>query len=98
MLLKKQRTHLRNHISLETRIAMSLQRLDIANRQCGLGEVYGVVKCTISMIERQFYKMVKLHLYGIFIQIPNEARFRILRRDSEKLHNMLEPLIDCAFE
>lgn len=50
--------------------------------------MYGVAKCTISGIVREFCKMVRLHLQKIFVQIPNENRFRVLARDFERLHNI----------
>jgi len=53
-----------------------------------VGEVYGVAECTISGIVREFCKMVRLHLQKIFIQVPNENRFRVLAKEFERLHNI----------
>ena len=55
-----------------------------------VGEVHGVVKCSILGIVREFCKMVsRLHLQKIFIQIPYENRLRVLAKEFESLHNIL---------
>ena len=86
--LKKQKTRLRTPIPVEDRIAMSLARLGTGDGLRVIGEVYGVAESTISIIVRDFCKMVRLHLQKIFIQIPNEDKFRVLARDFERLHNI----------
>jgi hypothetical protein len=53
-----------------------------------VGEVYGVVECTILGIVKEFCKMIRLHLQKIFIQIPNENRLRILAKEFERLNNI----------
>ena len=46
--LQRKNTRLRETISVESRVVMSLQRLGIGNTLCIAGEVYGVVEGTIS--------------------------------------------------
>ena len=45
---------MREKISVESRIAMSLQRLGTGNTLCTVGEVYRVAESTISKIVRIF--------------------------------------------
>ena len=70
-------THLRKTISVESRIAMSLQRFGTGNTLYTIGEVYGVAENIISEIVRVFCKLVRVHLQGIFVQFPSPARFRV---------------------
>ena len=56
---------------------MSLARLGIGDGMRMVGEVYWVAECTISRIVREFCKIVRLHLQKIFIQVPNENKFRV---------------------
>ena len=67
---------------------MSLQRLEIGNTLCTVGEVYGVVESTISEIVRIFCKLVRVHLQGTFVQFPSPALFRILAQEFEALHEI----------
>ena len=53
-----------------------------------IGEVYGVAEYTISIIVRDFCIMVRLHLQKIFIQVPNENKFRVSTKEFERLHNI----------
>ena len=48
--LQRKNTQMRETISVESRIAMSLQRLGTGNTLCTVGEVYGVAESTISEI------------------------------------------------
>jgi hypothetical protein len=75
-------------ISVESRIAMSLQRLGIGNTLCTVGEVYGVAESTISEIIRNFYRLVGIHLQGTFVQFQSPAWFRILAQEFEALHGI----------
>ena len=45
--LQRKNTHKRNTISIERRIAMSLQRIGTGNTLCTIGLVYGVVESII---------------------------------------------------
>ena len=74
---KKKHTNFRRPISVEERVAMSLARLGIGDGMRMVGEVYWVAECTISRIVREFCKIVRLHLQKIFIQVPNENKFRV---------------------
>jgi hypothetical protein len=55
--LKKQQTRFKRPISVEERVAMSLARLGTEDGLCMVGEVYGVAKCIVSKIVREFCKM-----------------------------------------
>ena len=79
---------MRGTISVESRIAMSLQRLGTGNTLCTVDEVYGVAESLISKIVRIFCKLVRVHLQGTFVQFPNPARFRILALEFEALHEI----------
>ena len=79
---------MRETISVESRIAMSLQRLRTENTLCTVGEVYGVAESTITNIVRIFCKLVRVHLQGTFVQFPNPARFRVLAKEFEALHGI----------
>jgi hypothetical protein len=69
---------MRETISVESRIAMSLQRLETGNTLCIVRKVFGVAENTISEIVRNFCRLVRVHLQGTFVQFPSPARFRIL--------------------
>ena len=84
--LQKKNAHMRKTISIENIIAMSLQRLGTRSTLCVVGEVYGVAESTISEIVRIFYKLVRVHLQGTFVQFSNPARFRVLTQEVEALH------------
>ena len=86
--LQKKNTRMRETISVESRIAMSLQRLGTGNTLCTVGEVYGVAESTISEIVRIFCKLVRVHLQGTFVQFPSPARFRVLAQEFEALHGI----------
>ena len=58
---------MRETISVESRIVMSLQRLGTGNTLCIVKEVYGVVESTISKIVRNFCRLVGVHLQWTFI-------------------------------
>ena len=58
---------MRNTISLETRIAISLSRLGTGNEQLLIGDVYGVAESTVSVIVREFCKAVRQHLQQILV-------------------------------
>ena len=47
-------TRMREEISIENRVAMSLQRLGFLNLLFAVGEIYGAAKSTISKIVRIF--------------------------------------------
>jgi hypothetical protein len=86
--LKKQQTQFRRPIFVEEKVAMSLARLGTGDGLHMVGEVYGIVECTISGIVKEFCKMVRLHLQKIFIQTPYENRLRVLAKYFERLHNI----------
>ena len=86
--MKIQHTNFKRPIFVEETIAMSLARLGTGYGLRMVGEVYGVAECTILRIVREFCKMVRLHLQKIFIQVPNENKFRILAKEFERLHNI----------
>ena len=65
--LQKKNTRMKKTISIESRIAMSLQRLGIGNTLCTIGEAYGVAENTISEIVRIFCKLIRVHLQGTFV-------------------------------
>jgi hypothetical protein len=44
---QRQNTHMRKIIFVESKVAMSLQRLGIGNMLCSVGEIYGVVESSI---------------------------------------------------
>ena len=67
---------MRETISVENKIAMSLQRLGTGNTLCTVGEVYGVAESTISEIVRNFYKLIIFHLQGTFVQIQVQLSLR----------------------
>jgi hypothetical protein len=79
---------MRETISVESRIAMSLQRLGTGNILCTIGEIYGVAESTISEIVRIFCKFVRAHLQGTIVQFPSPARFRVLAQEFEALHGI----------
>ena len=79
---------MRETIWIESRIAMSLQRLGTVNTLCIVGKVYMVVESTISKIVRSFCKLVWVHLQGTFVQFPNPAQFRILAQEFKALNGI----------
>jgi len=42
---------------------MLLQKLGVGNMSRSVGEIYGVVESSISIIVRKFCKLMKVHLY-----------------------------------
>ena len=67
---------------------MLLQRLRSGNTLCNVGEVYGLVESIILSIVRNFYKLVRVHLQKIFVQVPSLVRFRFLAQKFEALHGI----------
>jgi hypothetical protein len=60
--LVREDTHLRESISLETRVAISLSRLSTGNTLQMCGEVYGISRSSASIIVREFCVAIKKHL------------------------------------
>jgi hypothetical protein len=89
LFLHKKNTPMRNAISVETRIAISLSRLGTGNGQLLIGDLYGVVESTVSIIVREFCKAVRQHLQRILVQMPSESQFRILAKEFEALHGIM---------
>ena len=87
--LQKNNTRMKVTNSDESTIATSLQKLGAGNTLCIVGDVYGVAESTISEIGRIFYKLVRVHLQGTFVQFPSPTRFRILAQKFEVLHEIL---------
>ena len=79
---------MRNAISVETRIAISLSRLGTGNGQLLIGDLYGVAESTVSIIVREFCKAVRQHLQRILVQMPSESQFRVLAKEFEALHGI----------
>ena len=79
---------MRNAISVETRIAISLSRLGTGNGQLLIGDLYGVAESTVSIIVKEFCKAVRQHLQRILVQIPSESQFRVLAKEFEALHGI----------
>ena len=59
------------------------------NTLCIVGEVYGVEERTISNIMRNFYRLVRVHLQGTFVQFPSSTQFRVLAQNLEALYGIL---------
>jgi hypothetical protein len=57
--LAREDKHLRESISLETRVAISLSRLSIGNTLQMYGEVYGISRSSASIIVREFCDVIK---------------------------------------
>ena len=66
--LNRKELHLRETISLETRVALSLVRLATGNTLQMCGELYGVHKSTASIIVREFCDAVRKHLKPLVIR------------------------------
>lgn len=88
LFLQKQDTPFRNSISVEIKIAILLTNLGFGNGKLLIGDLYGVVECTISKIVREFCKVVRQHLQWIFVHMPSESQFRVLTRKFEALHGI----------
>ena len=84
--LQKQDTPFINSNFVETRIAILLIRLGSGNEQLLIGDLYGIVKHTVSKIVREFSKAIKQHFQQIFVQMLSELQFRILTKEVEALH------------
>ena len=48
-----------------------------------------MVESKILEIVQIFYRLVRIHLQGIFVDFLNLARFRVLAQESEDLHGIL---------
>ena len=79
---------MRETISVKSRIAMSFQRLGTGNTLCTVRKVHGVVDSTILRKIMNFCRLVRIHLYGIFVQCPSSTRSRILAQEFEVLHEI----------
>ena len=86
--MQKKYTSFRNLISTETRITILLTKQRFGNGQLLIEDLYGVAKCTVSKILREFCKAVRQHLQLFFFQMPTESHFRVLIREFEALHNI----------
>ena len=91
--LQKKNTHMRETISVESRIAMSLQRLGTGNTLYTVGEVYGMAENIILEVIRIFCKLVRVHLQGIFVQFLSLAWFGVLAQEFEALHGILHIIV-----
>ena len=65
---------MREIISIESRIAMSLQRLGTGNILCNVGEAHGLAKNMTLEIVRNFYRLARVHLQRTFVQFLNLVR------------------------
>ena len=88
MYLHRNNTRMRETILVENRITMSLQRLGTKNTLCTIGEVNGVAESTLLEIIRNFYRLVRVHLLGTFIQFPSPAWFRVLAQEFEAFYGI----------
>jgi hypothetical protein len=79
---------MRNAISVETRIVISLSRLGTGNGQLLIDDIYGVAESMVSIIVREFCKAVRQHLQRIFVQMPSESQFRVLAKEFNALHRI----------
>ena len=60
--LQLKNTHMRETISIESRVAVSLQRLETGNTMCIVREVYEVGENIISMIIILLGRLVRIYL------------------------------------
>lgn len=60
--LVKKNTKYRSPIFVENKLAMSLQRLGISDGLQVIGDLYRVAECTVSMIVRDFCRIIRMHL------------------------------------
>jgi hypothetical protein len=86
--LAREDTHLRESISLETRVAISLFRLSIGNTLQICGEVYGISRSSTSIIVREFCATIKKHLKPLVIRKQTESSLRAMAAEFEKLHGI----------
>ena len=54
-----------------------------------IGDLYGVQKNTLSIIVREFCRVVRKYLQLVFVQTPNKSQFRVLASKFEQLHIIL---------
>ena len=76
--LKKDDTCFKDIVLMQEKVVMSLYRLDIGGGLQSIGDLYEMYKGTLSEIIREFCRIVRKHLQPIFVQTPNESKFRIL--------------------
>ncbi len=72
---------------IESRVVMLLQKIGVGNMFPSVGEIYGTVESSISIIVRKFWRLMKVHLYA---QFWNESWFKVLVNKSETLHRVLD--------
>lgn len=70
--LKKEDTHFRIVVSMQERVARSLDRLDSGDGLQSIGNLYGVHKSTLSKIVREFCRAIRKNIQPIFVQTPSE--------------------------
>ncbi len=88
---------MRDPISVEGRVVMSLMRLGSGNGVQLMSYLFGVAKGTISMKVREFCHMVGFNVRKLFVQFPTELQFRVLSKEFEGLHgisHVISSLID----
>jgi hypothetical protein len=86
--LVREDIHLKESISLETRVAISLSRLSIGNTLQMYGEVYGISRSSASIIIREFCTTIKKHLKPLVIRKQIESSLRAMAAEFEKLHRI----------
>ncbi len=86
--LKKQHTSIKNPISMEDKVVMSLIWLGSGNGLQLVGDLFGVAKGTISMIVKKFCHMIRLYLRKLFMQFSSEYQFKVLSKEFETLHGI----------
>jgi hypothetical protein len=86
--LARKDTHLRESISLETRVAISLSRLSTGNTLQMYGKVYGISRSSASIIVREFCVAIKKYLKPLVIRKQTESSLRTMAVEFEKLYGI----------
>jgi hypothetical protein len=86
--LAREDTHLRESISLETRVVISLSRLSTGNTLQMCREVYGISRSSASFIVREFCAAIKKSLRPLVIRKQTESSLRAMAAEFEKLHGI----------
>ena len=87
-ILKKKDTYLRDSISVECRVAVTLSRLATRNSLRMIGDIYGIGLSTTSKIVRECCEGIKIQLRSFVFLKPTLAKMKDIAFGFEALHDI----------
>ena len=86
--LKKKDTHLRENISVECKVAVTLSRLATGYSLRMIGDIYGIRLSTTSKIMRECCEAIRIQLRPLVFPKPTLVRMKDIASGCEALHDI----------